>query len=252
MTAVAKVSAVARRELGAAIDAPSAWVAAGAFAIALQGLFFFAGYPIGDLRFPGLWEGRVASLQVLFAWLPPLFAVLAPAFTMGSWAEERRAGTEELLLTWPIASWQVVLGKFLASWLLLMTAAVVGALPATLVVASLGPLDWGVAASGALGAALLGAGCVAVGLVVSAAAREQLVAFLVAALLLTGMWSIALFLRVVPGELAEWFYLVSPQAHFLDSAARGVFDTADLVYYGALVALALLVNWRMVEARRRG
>lgn len=252
MNAAARIHAVLRRELGAAIDAPSAWVAAGAFALALQTLFFFAGYPIGDLRFPGLWEGRVASLAVLFAWLPPLYAVLAPAFTMGAWAEERRGGTEELLLTWPIATWQVVLGKFLAAWALLMGTTLVAALPAAIVVASLGPLDWGTAFSGAIGAALLGAGCVAVGLVVSAAAREQLVAFLLSALVLAGAWSVALFLRVVPGELAEWFYLVSPQAHFLDSAARGIFDTADLVYHLTLTALALLVNWRMVEVRRRG
>lgn len=252
MSFVARIHAVVRRELGAALDTPSAWVAAAAFALALQSLFFFAGYPIGDLRFPGLWEGRVASLAVLFAWLPPLFAVLAPAFTMGAWAEERRSGTEELLLTWPIATWQVVIGKFVAAWLLLMVATFVGAAPAALVVAALGPLDWGTVASGAIGVALLGAGCVAVGLVVSAATREQLVAFLLSALVLAGAWSVSLFLRVVPGAVAEWFYLVSPQAHFLDSAARGVLDSADLIYGATLVVLALVVNWRMVEARRRG
>lgn len=244
--------AVLRREFSAALDAPSAWVAAATFALALQALFFFAGYPIGEMRFPGLWEGRVASLHVVFAWLPPAYAVLAPALTMGSWAEERRAGTEELLFSWPVRTFDVVLGKFLSAWALLLMITFVAVAPAAVVVASLGPLDLGTVVGGAIGAALLGAGCVAVGLLVSAATREQLVAFLVAALVLAGLWSVSLFIRVVPASVAEWAYVLSPQAHFVDSAARGVFAAKDVAYFGALAGLALLVTWRTVEARRRG
>lgn len=246
------VLAVMRREFAAAIDAPSAWVAAASFALVLQSLFFFAGYPIGDLRFPGLWAGGVASLDVLFAWLPPLFAVLAPAFTMGVWAEERRSGTEELLLAWPITTWQVVLGKFASAWSLLMLTTVIAALPVVVVTARLGPLDLGVVASAAVGVALLGAANVAIGLVVSAATREQLVAFLVAALVLAALWSVTLFLRVAPPWAAEWLSLLSPQSRFQESAARGVLGLADVVHHVALTALALLANQRLVEARRRG
>jgi len=246
------VLAVVRREFAAALDAPSAWVAAAVFALALQSLFYFAGYPVGDLRFPGLWAGGVASLEVLFAWLPPLYAILAPAFTMGAWAEERRSGTEELLLAWPLSARDAVLGKFLAAWALLVLVTLVAVLPVAVVVARLGPLDLGVVAGGAIGAVLLAGASVAIGLVVSACTREQLVAFLLAALVLAGLWSATLFLRVVPPWAAEWVHLVSPQARYLESAAHGVLGLADVVHHVALAGLALLVNWRLVEARRRG
>ena len=73
---------------------PAALVVTLVFALAAQGLFFFLGHPIGDLRLPGFWDGGVASLQVIFAWVPLLFVGLVPALTMGAWAEERAAGTD--------------------------------------------------------------------------------------------------------------------------------------------------------------
>ncbi|MEZ5977997.1 MAG: ABC transporter permease [Planctomycetota bacterium] len=244
--------AVLRREFSAALDAPSAWVATATFAVALRRCSSSRAIRSATCNQPGLWEGRVASLHVVFAWLPPMYAILAPALTMGSWAEERRAGTEELLLAWPIRTFDVVLGKFLSAWALLLVVTLVAIAPAVVVVANLGPLDLGTVLGGAIGTALLGAACVAVGLLVSSATREQLVAFLVSALVLAGLWSVSLFIRVIPASFAEWAYLLSPQAHFVDSAARGVFALADVVYFGTLSGLALLVTWRTVEARRRG
>ena len=110
--------AVCRRELAATFESPIAYVTIALFVITLDGLFFFIGYPIGSVPLPSLWTGAQASLVVLFTWLPLLLALLVPALTMGAWAEERSRGTEELLLTYPVRTGEVVMGKFLASWTL--------------------------------------------------------------------------------------------------------------------------------------
>ena len=242
--------AVLRRELGATLESPVAWVTAAIFATALHALYYFLGYPIGDLALPGLWEGRVASLQSLWAWLPLLLAVLVPALTMGAWAEERRAGTDELLLTLPLPARSAVLGKFLAAWVLLVGILGATVLPLAAVVAQLGPLDWSAALGGLIGAGALGASYVALGLFVSSLTQEQLVAFLVSALLLGALWSTSLFVRVLPASVADWIYYASPSTHYLESAARGVFDLRDLLFLGTLTLLFLVLNTLAVDLRR--
>jgi ABC-2 type transport system permease protein len=242
--------AVLRRELGAYFDSPVAWVTTALFVFVLHALFFFLGYPIGDGALPGLWEGRVASLDAAVAWIPILFALLVPALTMGAWAEERRAGTDELLLTWPLSTRAAVAGKFLASWLFLLVLLVVAIAPLAAVVASLGDLDLRAVAGGVVGAWFFGAGCLALGLAVSAIAREQLVAFLLGAVLLGALASAALFVRVLPPALAELVHYASPAAHYLETSARGVLDARDLVFHGLLVWAGLTFNAILVEARR--
>ena len=86
------VIAIWRRELAGAFDSLVALVTTALFVLALDGLFFLGGYEVGGVSLPSFWEGRVASLRTLFAWLPLLFVVLVPALSMGSWAEERRSG----------------------------------------------------------------------------------------------------------------------------------------------------------------
>lgn len=244
--------AVWRRELAAFFDTPVAWVTCALFVLTLHGLYFFLGYPVGDLALPGFWEGRVASLQVVFSWLPALFVVLVPALTMGAWAEERRAGTDELLLTLPITPVQAVLGKFLAAWCQLVVLLGVAILPLAAVVAGLGPLDWSTAVGGLVGAALLGASFVALGLWISALSGEQLIAFLLAAVLLGALWTTSLLVRVVPAGAATFLHAASPATHDLETAALGVLDLRDLVYHGSLTALGLALNTLAVRARLRG
>ncbi|MCZ6598754.1 MAG: ABC transporter permease [Planctomycetota bacterium] len=242
--------AVFRRELGGFLDSPVAWVVMLVFVVGLHVAFFFLGFPIGDRRYPGFWAGRVASLQPLFAWLPLFLALLAPALTMGAWAEERRSGTEELLLTQPLRVREAVLGKFLAVWVFVSLLIAVAVLPVAVVVAQLGPLDWGTVAGGLLGAVLLAGACCAIGLFCSALSAEQLIAFLIAAGILLLLWSAGLFVRVLPPVLAEAAWYASPQVHYLDSVTRGVLDARDVVYYGLLVGLGLLLNTAAVEGRR--
>ena len=242
--------AVFRRELLGRIDSPSALVVTLVFALVAQGLFFFLGHPVGSLQLPSFWEGRTASLQVVFAWLPLLFVGFVPALTMGAWAEERAAGTEELLLSWPISGAKAVVAKFLGVWVFLGIALAVTVLPLALVVSTLGELDWGVIGCGLLGAFLLGGACAAIGLLLSALFREQLAAYLASAMVLGLLWVGGLLVPALPQSWAEFVYYASPYAHFFDSAARGVIDARDLVYHGTLMLAGLIGNALIVEGRR--
>lgn len=243
--------AVLARELAGALESPSSWVAMVGFVLAVHGLYFFVGFPVGQLQFPNFWDAGVAGLQTVWAWLPPLFAVLAPSLSMGVWAEERRSGTEELLLSWPLPSASAVLGKFGAVWVQLSLALLFAVVPLALVVDGLGDLDWGAVQGGLLGGVALGAACVALGQLVSALTRDQLVAFVIAGLLLGGLWAADFALSGTSPAAAAALALFSPSAHFLDGAALGLIDLADLGYFGLATAALLLCTWLAVEARRR-
>ena len=247
---LAGTGAVLRRELDVAVRSPVAWVTCFFFVLALHAGFFFVGFPVGDLSLPSFWTGRVASLDVLFAWLPVVYALLAPALTMASWAEERRAGTDELLLTQPVSVRALVAGKFLAAWALLFAITAVAVLPLAAVVATIGPLDWGTVWGGLIGAFMLSAVCCAIGLACSALASEELVAFLVAAVTLLALWGAGHFVRVLPASIAEAAWYASPTLHFLESGARGVFDARALAYHALFVACAMVFNVVVLEGRR--
>jgi len=245
-----RVLAFARRELRAAFESPVAYVAIGLFVVLLPTLFFFLGYPVGQVPLPGLWEGGQASLIVLFHWVPLLLAFVVPALSMGTWAEERRARTQELLLTFPVSTLQIALGKFLATFALTFLMVALAVMSAALTVAALGDLDWNTVTAGLAGVALLSAAYVAIAQFLSAVSAEQLVAFLLGALVLGLLWAIPLFVRVLPGALAEPAAALSPAVHFLSSFALGVLDAADAIYFLGLTALGLTAGVVLVERQR--
>lgn len=247
---IPRVLPFAARELRSAFESPVAYVAIALFVVTLPTLFFFLGYPVGQVPLPGLWEGGQASLIVLFHWLPLLLALVVPALAMGTWAEERRGGTEELLLTYPVSIGAVAAGKFLATWTLTMLMVVLAVLSAAITVSMLGDLDWNTVGAGLLGAALLSAAYVAVAQFLSAISAEQLVAFLLGALALGLLWAIPLFVRVLPGGLAAAASSLSPTEHFLGSFARGVLDLSDAVYFGCMATVGLVAAVLTVERRR--
>lgn len=244
------VLAIASRELRAAFESPVAYAVLLIFVLASAALFFLVGLPIGRVPLPSLWEGGEASLLVLLAWVPLSLALLVPALCMGTWAEERRAGTEELFLTYPLRASQLVLGKFLAQTALVTLLLLLAIAPVAWTVAQLGDLDLAAAGVGLVGALLLGASYVAVSLLVSALASDPLVAYLVGALVLVGLWALRLLVEVFPAELAASVDRLTPAARFLGSAARGVVDLRDLAYFAGLVLAGLYLNVRVVERRR--
>ncbi|MGA0133577.1 MAG: ABC transporter permease [Opitutales bacterium] len=159
--------AVLRREFAGYFRTPLAYVFLAVFNAFAVSLAFFVG---------GLYEAGVASLDRFFLYHPWLWAFLAPAAGARLWAEERRQGTIELLLTWPVTVWQAALGKFLAAWLFLACALLI-TLPVAFTVGWLGDPDAGVIAAGYVGSLLCAGGCLGVAAVASALTRSQVIAF---------------------------------------------------------------------------
>ena len=172
-----------------------------------------------------------------------------PGLTMGLLAEETRSGTIELLLTKPVNDWQVVIGKFLST-LILICIALLFTLPYYITISTLGPLDHGSVWAGYLGLILMSAAYIAIGIFASSISKNQIVGFLLA--LLIGVFFHIIF-GVLAANLSGFFggmlnYL-NLGTHF-ESISRGVIDTKDLVYFLSLISLAL-VGAEQVLARRR-
>lgn len=232
---------VARREIGAAFDTPAGWAVLAFLPAAAAAFFFLLG--------PFFAAGE-ASLRGFFVNLPWLLALVAPALTMRSWAEERRAGTEELLLTWPFRVRDLVWGKFLGAWAVLALA-LLATLGVPFSVAALGELDPGPVVGGYLGALLCGGACLAVGMLFSACTRSQIVAWLAAVAVLTtlNVVGLAATAEAVPPALGRLLLEADLQARF-HAIARGVVDLRSLLHYAALILVALCGAGLIVERRR--
>lgn len=180
----------------------------------------------------------VADVRPLFEWLPKLLIILVSALAMRVWADERRAGTLEILLTLPAARWQLVVGKFVAGMLLMGTAlALTLGLPIT--VSMMGDLDWGPVIGGYLAALLLAAAYLAIGMCVSAATDNQLVAFVGTALACAVAYAV--------GDTGTELGRLLGTGERFASVARGVVDLRDLAYYAGVVAVGLAVNTLLLQ-----
>ncbi len=173
----APLIAIMRREFAGYFRTPLAYVFLAVFNAFAVSLAFFVG---------GLFESGVASLDRFFLYHPWLWAFLAPAAGARLWAEERRQGTIELLLTWPVTVWQAALGKFLAAWLFLACALLM-TIPVAFTVGYLGNdgsnwniitgPDWGVIVGGYAGSLLCAGACLGIASIASALTRNQVIAF---------------------------------------------------------------------------
>jgi len=226
------VLTIYRRELKSLFASPVAYVFLIAFLVLTAFLTFLVGHA---------YERRQADLAVLFMWMPIIFLLLAPAASMGLWAEERRNGTIELLLTSPITLGQAVAGKFLASWTF-MTIAVLLTFPAVITVNYLGSPDNGVILCGYLGLILMAGAYIAVGMFASAMTRSQVIAFVTSlgiclVLFLAGFEPITgMFARWAP-RLAEVVASFGTMTHFY-ALQRGVVDLASVAYFVSIMIFA--------------
>jgi ABC-2 type transport system permease protein len=234
-----KAFIIARREIAAYFNSPVAYIVLGIFLL-VMGLFFF--------QINSIFTLGTASMRGLFAQGPFLFLFFAPAMTMRLLAEEKRTGTIELLLTWPITDGAVILGKFLAA-LAFLCIGLALTFPYALTVASLGELDWGPVFGGYLGLVCMGASYLAIGVFASAITTNQIVAFLVSFLLGGFFFTIGKLTSQLAPTLAAWADALSFDKHFQD-IARGVIDTRDLAFYLIFVALFLLAAVEALRARR--
>jgi ABC-2 type transport system permease protein len=187
-------------------------------------------------------------LRPLFAVLGIVLLFLVPFITMRLLAEEKRSGTAELLFTYPISDWAVILGKFAAA-LLVYLALLAFTLSYPAALGYISPLDWGALGAGYLGLALLGAACLALGLFASSLTENQLVAGVVGFALLMLFWIIGWVQELRAGGLGEVLRHLSLLDHF-DNFSRGVLDTRDLVYLGSFIYFFLFLTKRQLESRR--
>jgi ABC-2 type transport system permease protein len=239
------VSNVMRRELAGYFSTPVAWVFIVIFLV-MAGVFTFY---IGSF-----YERGIADLQPFFQFHPWLYLFLVPAIAMRLWAEERRSGTIELLLTLPLTTWQAVLGKFLAAWLFVGLALLL-TFPLWLTVNYLGQPDNGVIASAYIGSWLMAGGFLAIGSCMSALTRNQVVAFILSVVvcfgfLLSGLPMVMnLFSGWAPQALLDVIADFSFLAHFA-AVSKGVIDIRDLIYFGLMIVFWLLANTILLEIRK--
>lgn len=191
-----------------------------------------------------------ASMRTYFGLIPWIFLFFVPAITMRLWAEERKVGTMELLMTLPVTDAEAVLGKFLASFaFLLVSLALSFVIP--IVVAVLGDPDPGQIIGGYLGSVLIGAAFLAIGLFVSSLTENQIVAFIVSVVGIFGLFILGedFVLFGAPDRLVPVFSFLGLAGHY-DSVSRGVVDSRDVIYYLSVIGFFLYLNVKAIEARK--
>ena len=234
-----------KRELRAYFATPLAYVFIVIF-LALSGVFTFY---LGNF-----YERGQADLQPFFAFHPWLYLLLVPAIAMRLWAEERKSGTIELLLTLPVTMWQAVLGKFLAAWAFVGIALAL-TFPMWLTVNYLGNPDNGVIVAGYLGSLLMAGGYLAIGACVSAATKNQVIAF-IAALVICLAFTLAGFPLVLdafsawaPQGLVELVSSLSFLSHF-QAISKGVLALSDLLYFLVMIGAWLLAGAIVIDLKK--
>jgi ABC-2 type transport system permease protein len=191
---------------------------------------------------------NVASLRLLFEWIPLVFLFVVPAVTMRLLAEEKKAGTIELLTTKPLHDWEIVAGKFLAAWALIGIA-LLPTLIYYITVAFLGDIDNGPVIGGYLGLLLMAGVYVAIGLLASSVTENQIVAFIVGLLMMFAFYMMDKVLIFVPDFMASVVEYLGIDFHF-SNIARGVIDSRDVVYFGSVLGFTLYLSVVSLEKRK--
>lgn len=230
---------LARKEFRSYFQSPIAYIFISIFLVLSMYLFFRSFFFVSQ-----------ATLRDYFALVPIIFLIFAPAVTMRMWAEEKKMGTVELLLTWPIKDWEAVVAKFLAAFFFLGTAILL-TLPLCFTVMGLGNPDNGALVGGYVGCLLLGGAYLAIGLWASSLSQNQIVAFILTASICFGLYIMGdpVVLSSLPQALQTFFANLSMSAHF-ESIGRGVIDSRDVLYYLSVIAFFLFMNIRSIESRK--
>jgi ABC-2 type transport system permease protein len=187
-------------------------------------------------------------MRPVFSNLSVVLLFFIPMLTMRLFAEEKKAGTLELLLTYPVRDGQVLLGKFLAA-LALYAILLALTLLYPAIVAYFGRVEWGAVLTGYLGLLLLGATFLAVGVLISSLTENQIVAGFATFAVLLVFWVIGWGAEATGGWLRRALQYVSILDH-MDNFGKGVIDTRDIVYYLCAIGLALFLTLRSLEAKR--
>jgi len=236
-----------RREFAAYFATPLAYVFIVIFLFAMGTFTFYVGH---------FFDNNIADLSVFFGFHAWLYLFLVPAISMRLWAEERRTGTMELLLTLPIPLWATVVGKYLAAWAFIAVALAL-TFPIWITVNYLGNPDNGVIAASYLGSLLMAGGYLAIGACISSTTNNQVIAFVVTVVVcflfaVSGAPLVLDFFRAwAPLTLINAISSFSFLTHFL-AISQGVIDLRDLVFFFSLIALFLTANVVVVDLKKSG
>ena len=242
-----EVVAIFRREFGSYFATPLAYVFMLVFLMLAAACSFYVG---------GWFDRGQADLAPFFVFHPWLYLFLVPAISMRLWAEERKSGTIELLMTLPVATWQAVTGKFLAAWAFIAVALAL-TVPLWVTVNYLGNPDNGVILAAYLGSLGIAGGYLAVGSCLSATTRSQVVAFVLTVvacfLLMLAGYELVLdaFRGWAPTALVDGVASLSFLTHF-QSISRGVIDVRDLLYLAVTIGLWLTATAVVLDMKKSG
>ncbi len=236
---------IAKREFVGYFSSPLAYIFVVIF-VALTGAFAFY---IGNF-----FERGQADLVPFFTYHTWLYLLLVPAIAMRLWAEERKSGTIELLMTLPITAWEAILGKFLAAWAFIGIA-LLCTIPMWFTVNHLGNPDNGVIFTSYIGSLLMAGAFLAIGSCISAMTKNQVIAFIVSAtlcfiLVMAGSEMVLNFFRGwAPAFLVQAISSLSFLNHF-DQITRGVISLPTLLFYVSMIAFFLFANVIVIEQRK--
>ncbi len=227
-----------KKELAGYFNSPIAYIFIGVFLVVGNWLFFKNFFLIGQV-----------SMRPYFELLPWIFLFLSPAITMRLWAEEKKTGTIEFLLTLPVTDWQVVLAKFFGALAFLGFAlALTLSLPFTLLF--LGDVDPGPVIGGYIGALFLGGAYLSLGLFISSLTKNQIIAFVLGLMACFSAFIVGanFVLLGAPQFLVPIMKFLGLGSHFYN-IAKGVIDSRDIIYYLSFIFLFLFLNARVIESR---
>jgi ABC-2 type transport system permease protein len=234
-----------KRELASYFATPIAYVFIVIFLVLASVFTFYLG---------NFYERGQADLAAFFTFHPWLFLFLVPALSMRLWAEERKSGSIELLMTLPLEVWQAVVGKFLAAWIF-TGIAIALTFPLWITVNYLGEPDNGVILAAYIGSFLMAGGFLAVGSCISATTKNQVIAFILSVvacflLLLAGFELVLNFFSGwTPQAVLDAIASLSFLTHFTN-ISKGVIDVRDLVYFALLIGVCLYANTIVLHLKK--
>jgi ABC-2 type transport system permease protein len=227
---------IANKELKSYFNSPSAYIVGFVFLL-IAGWFF-----VSNLFLVGL-----ANLRTVIELMPFLFLFFIPAITMGSFAEEKKQGTIELLFTMPLTDWELILGKFFSAlFLTLIILLFTISYPITLIF--LGNPDIGQIIAQYIGVMLLAASYISIGVAISSFTSSQVISFIITFLILFFFFIVDKFLIFLPDTLANILHQIAVMPHF-NNIIKGVIDSSDIVYFFSIIVAFLFFTLYSLERR---
>ena len=239
------IKTIFRREFSSYFATPLALVFI-VFFLVLAAAFAF--------QFGNFYERGQADLAPFFSFHPWLYLFLIPAISMRLWAEERKSGSIELLMTLPVTTWQAVIGKFLAAWAFAGVALAL-TFPMWITVNYLGDPDNGAILAAYIGSWLMAGGFLAIGACLSSATRNQVIAFIFTVVICFGFLfsGFPIVLDMVSGwaprALVDALASLSFYTHF-QAISKGVIDLRDLLYFGTVIGVWLAANTIVLDMKK--